>query len=229
MNSTLTIALPKGKLGSDACMLLKRAGLPTDKVSGESRKLLVEYPEEKLKYIICRPTDIPTFVDYGAADIGIVGKDTVEEAGKDLFELLDLGFGRCTFVLALPRTTLNLAGGEGKKVEEILVHFPNLRVATKFPNVATRYLQGLGIQAEIIPLHGNIELAPLVGLSEAIVDIVSTGKTIRENDLVAVDEIFEATARVVANRVSYRLKYDRIQSLIQRIKEIRAEGKNDQC
>jgi len=224
VNGTLTIALPKGKLGTDACMVLQRAGLPTERISDESRKLLVEYPEERLKYIICRPTDIPTFVDYGAADIGIVGKDTVEEAGKDLFELLDLGFGRCTFVLAFPRTTLESTGSEGKKVEEILSHFPSLRVATKFPNVASRYLQGLGVRAEIIPLHGNIELAPLVGLSEAIVDIVSTGKTLRENDLVAVDEIFEATARVVANRVSYRLKYDRIQGLIQKVKEIIAEG-----
>jgi ATP phosphoribosyltransferase len=224
VQNMLTIALPKGKLGFEACKILNAAGLPTDKVSEESRKLLVEYPEEKIKYILCRPTDIPTFVDYGAADIGIVGKDTIEEAGKDLFELLDLGFGRCTFVLALPRSTLSTAGGEGKNIAEVLSHFPNLRVATKFPNVASKYLQGLGIQAEIIPLHGNIELAPLVGLSEAIVDIVSTGKTLKENDLVAVGEIFEATARIVANRVSYRLQYERIQGLVENIRVILAEG-----
>lgn len=224
MDTMLTIALPKGKLGSEACEILNKAGLPTEKVSEESRKLLVEYQKERIKYIICRPTDIPTFVDYGAADIGIVGKDTIEEAGKDLFELLDLGFGRCSFVLALPRATLNMVGGEEESIEKILSQFPNLRVATKFPNVASRYLQGLGIQAEIIPLHGNIELAPLVGLSEAIVDIVSTGKTLRENDLVAVGEIFEATARVVANRVSYRLKYERINNLVETIREILTEG-----
>ncbi len=224
MDGTITIALPKGKLGMEAVALLGRAGLPTDMVSKESRKLLVDYPEEKIRYIICRPTDIPTFVDYGAADLGIVGKDTIEETGKDLFELLDLGFGRCVFVLALPQETLKAVGGEGKPVEEILAHFPNLRVATKFPNVANKYLQGLGVQAEIIPLHGNIELAPLVGLSEAIVDIVSTGTTLRENNLVAVGEIFEATARVVANRVSYRLKYQRIKHLVDNIKELLAEG-----
>lgn len=224
MDSTITIAIPKGKLGMEAVALLDKAGLPTDKVSKESRKLLVDYPEEKIRYIICRPTDIPTFVDYGAADLGIVGKDTIEEAGKDLFELLDLGFGRCVFVLALPRETLKAIGGEGKPAAEILPHFPNLRVATKFPNVASKYLQELGMQAEIIPLHGNIELAPLVGLSEAIVDIVSTGTTLRENDLVAVGEIFEATARVVANRVSYRLKYHRIKDLTGKIKEQLAEG-----
>lgn len=227
MDGILTIALPKGKLGTEAVSLLEKAGLPTDKVSEESRKLLVDYPKEKIRYIICRPTDIPTFVDYGAADLGIVGKDTIAEAGRDLFELLDLDFGKCTFVLALPRETLKAVGGERKPVGEILSYFPNLRVATKFPNVAGKYLQGLGVQAEIIPLHGNIELAPLVGLSEAIVDIVSTGKTLRENDLVAVGEIFEATARVVANRVSYRLKYDRIKNLVGNIKELLAEGEND--
>lgn len=228
MDTTLTIAVPKGKLGSEALRVLQKVGLPTEKVSEESRRLLVEYSKEKVRYILCRPTDIPTFVDYGAADIGIVGKDTIEEAGKDLFELLDLGFGKCTFVLALPRSTLMATGTENKNAAEILSRFPNLRVATKFPNVASKYLQGLGVQAEIIPLHGNIELAPLVGLSEAIVDIVSTGKTLRENDLEAVGEIFEATARVVANRVSYRLKYDRIQELIERIRQLLGEDQNDQ-
>lgn len=227
MGDVLTIALPKGKLGTEAIKVLQSAGLPTEKIAEESRKLLIEYPDEQIKYIICRPTDIPTFVEYGAADIGIVGKDTIEEAGKDLFELLDLGFGKCTFVLALPRTALNSAGSGEKNVEKVLSDFPHLRVATKFPNVASRYLHGLGIQAEIIPLHGNIELAPLVGLAEAIVDIVSTGKTLNENDLLAIDEIFEATARVVANRVSYRLKYNRIQGLMDKIREVLAEGKND--
>lgn len=227
MDKTLTIALPKGKLGSEAIEVLGKAGLPTEKVDEGSRKLLVEYPEQQLKYIICRSTDIPTFVEYGAADIGIVGKDTIEEAGKNLFELLDLGFGGCRFVLALPRTTLIAAGAGEKEVGKILAHFPHLRVATKFPNVASKYLQSLGIQAEIIPLHGNIELAPLVGLSEAIVDIVSTGKTLKQNDLVAVGEIFEATARVIANRVSYRLKYNRIQGLVEKLKEILEEGAND--
>jgi|LFRM01.1.fsa_nt_gb ATP phosphoribosyltransferase len=227
MSSMLTIALPKGKLGLEALDLLAKAGLPTDGVSDESRKLLIECEKEQVKYIICRPTDIPTYVEYGAADIGIVGKDTIEEAEKNLFELLDLGFGKCTFVLALPRSALNSMGYEGKRVEKILSHFPHLRIATKFPKVASKYLQSLGVQAEIIPLHGNIELAPLVGLSEGIVDIVSTGKTLRENDLVAVDEIFEATARVIANRVSYKLKYHRIQELIGDIRKILAEDKND--
>lgn len=224
MDQGLTIAIPKGKLGMEAVEVLQKAGLPTDRVEEGSRKLLIEYPEEKVRYIMCRPTDIPTFVEYGAADIGIVGKDTIEEAGKDLFELLDLGFGRCVFVLALPRSVLEVAGAGERDVEKILSHFPYLRVATKFPNVASRYLQELGIRAEIIPLHGNIELAPLVGLSEAIVDIVSTGRTLKENDLVAVDEIFEATARIVANRVSYRLQYNRIQELIEKIRKVLAEG-----
>jgi len=227
MNDTLTIALPKGKLGTEALEVLAKAGLPTQGIDEGSRKLLIDYPEENVRYVICRPTDIPTFVEYGAADIGIVGKDTIEEAGKNLFELLDLGFGKCTFVLALPRTTLEAAGYGGKDAGKILSCFPHLRVATKFPNVAANYVKGLGIQAEIIPLHGNIELAPLVGLAEAIVDIVSTGKTLRENDLVAIDEIFEATARMVANRVSYRLKHHRIQELLEKIRDVLAEGKND--
>lgn len=228
MSSSLTIALPKGKLGTEAIGVLRKAGLPTDGLTEESRKLLMDFPEAGIRYVICRPTDIPTFVEYGAADLGIVGKDTIEEAGRNLFELLDLGFGRCTFVLALPRITLQKAGyEEDNNVERLLSYFPHLRVATKFPNVASKYFQDLGMQAEIIPLHGNIELAPLVGLAEAIIDIVSTGKTLKENDLVAVDNIFEATARVVANRVSYRLKHRRIQDLIEIIKEIMAEGQND--
>ena len=227
MSSMLTIALPKGKLGAEAIKVLQKAGLPTEGITEESRKLLIDYSEEGIKYVICRPTDIPTFVEYGAADIGIVGKDTIEEAGKNLFELLDLGFGKCTFVLALPRTTLEATGYGEKNVEKILSYFPHLRVATKFPNVTSKYLQSLGLQAEIIPLHGNIELAPLVGLAEAIVDIVSTGKTLKENDLVAIDEIFVATARVVANRVSYRLKNQRIQGLIDKIRAVLAEGQND--
>lgn len=227
MSSVLTIAIPKGKLGDEAASFLSRVGLPTDLLTRETRKLLVEYPEDRLRYIICRPTDIPTFVEYGACDLGIVGKDTIVEADKHIFELLDLGFGRCRFVLAFPRETIERIGGLEDGVEKLLSNFTHLRVATKFPRVAAEYFSKLGVQVEIIPLHGNIELAPLVGLAEAIVDIVSTGKTLKDNDLAAVDDIFEASARLVANRVSYRLKYDRINDLVRSLKKISVEAQND--
>ena len=227
MSNVLTIAIPKGKLGDEAGSFLARVGFPTEFLTHETRKLLVEYPEDRLRYIICRPTDIPTFVEYGACDLGIVGKDTIVEANKHIFELLDLGFGRCRFVLAFPRDTIERVGGPEGGVENLLSNFTHLRVATKFPRVAAEYFSGLGIQVEIIPLHGNIELAPLVGLAEAIVDIVSTGKTLKENDLVAVDNIFEASARLVANRVSYRLKYDRISELVTALKKISTEAQDD--
>jgi len=222
----LTVAIPKGKLQDDVIPFLKKIDFPTDKLEAGTRKLLLDFPGDGLRYIICRPADIPTYVEYGASDLGIVGKDTIVEARRNIFELVDLGFGRCKFVLALPKKMIE-ALDSTKDPRQILSHFSHLRVATKFPNVTMGYFEGMGLQAEIIHLHGNIELAPQVGLAEAIVDIVSTGKTLRENDLVAVDDIFEATARLVANRVSYRLKHSRIQELVEKIKSDFLEVKND--
>ncbi|MCG0277992.1 MAG: ATP phosphoribosyltransferase [Thermanaeromonas sp.] len=210
----ITIALPKGKLGGEAVELLARAGLPVEGVDTESRQLVFCFPEDFLRYIICRPTDVPTYVEYGAADLGIVGKDTLVESGADVFELADLGFGYCRFVLAVPRIKWEEAG---RSLETLLSL--SRRVATKFPRVAANFFAGLGQQVEIIKLHGNIELAPQVGLADLIVDIVSTGRTLKENDLVEVASIFPATARLIANRVSYRIRHKELHSLVERLRK----------
>lgn len=213
----LIIALPKGRLGEKALEVLSKTGLPSEGVEVESRKLMHDFPKENIRYLICRPTDIPTYVEYGAADLGIVGKDSLEESGADVFELTDLGFGYCRFVIALPEEIVNKT--KETKGNFDLSYFNNARVATKFPNVTKNYFKSKGLQVEVIKLHGNIELAPTVGLADMIVDIVSTGKTLKENKLVAVEEMFEATARLIANRVSYRIKNNTIQDLAAKCSE----------
>ncbi len=213
----LVIALPKGKLGEEALGVMDRAGLPVAGVATESRKLVFDFPGEGIKYIICRPTDIPTYVDYGAADLGVVGKDTIVEAGADVFELVDLKFGYCRFVVAVPRVFWEQGPPDLNRLDRC-------RVATKFPRVAADYFASRGMQVEVVKLHGNIELAPQVGLAEVIVDIVSTGRTLQENDLVAVTDIFHATARLIANRVSYRIKYHRLQEVVEALKGVVGNG-----
>lgn len=211
MENKLTIALPKGKLFQPSIELLGKSGLNTENISDKARTLLFEDVSNKVQYIICRPTDIPVYVEHGAADLGIVGKDSIIEAGKNLYELLDLKFGQCGFVLAAPRKLLSTEGKYPWK--------QGMRIATKFPTLARDYLQKKGLQAEIIKLHGNVELAPQVGLAELIVDLVSTGQTLQENDLVPLEEIVQASARLIVNRASYRLKAERINSLLSKIKE----------
>lgn len=208
----LTIALPKGKLLIDSIELLSRIGIECSHVNEDSRKLFYELPDSKVKIIICRATDIPTFVEYGAADIGIVGKDTLLEVNKDVVELLDLKFGFCRFVVAMPEDSVPPKLPNGDYDLSVLNH---QRVASKFPRVAETFFSGLGMQVHTIKLHGNIELAPCVDLAEMIVDIVSTGKTLKENHLVEVAQILEATSRLIANRVSYRLNNERIQNLVE--------------
>ncbi len=212
----LTIALPKGKLLIDSIQLLSRMGIECSHVTEQSRKLFYDLPESKVKIIICRATDIPTFVEYGAADLGIAGKDTLLEENKDVAELLDLRFGYCRFVVAMPEASVppKLPSGDYD-----LSGLNHQRVATKFPRVAEAFFSGLGMQVHPIKLHGNIELAPCVGLAEMIVDIVSTGKTLKQNHLIEVAPILEATSRLIANRVAYRMKYERIKNLVERLRE----------
>ncbi|MHB1652707.1 MAG: ATP phosphoribosyltransferase [Desulfitobacteriaceae bacterium] len=212
----LTIALPKGKLLEDSLKALSEAGLECREVNEDSRKLLFELPSIEAQIIICRPTDIPTYVEYGAADIGFVGKDTLLEENKDVAELLDLKFGYCRFVVAMPEEKVPSRLPDGEYDLSVLNH---QRVATKFPRVAQTFFTQLGMQVTPIKLHGNIELAPRVGLAEMIVDIVSTGTTLRQNRLVEVAPILEATTRLIANRVSYRMKYRRIQELVDGLRE----------
>lgn len=211
--SNLTIALPKGKLHIDALKMLGRAGLPTSGVSDEARTLRFEFPEQEVTYIMARPTDVPTYVEYGAADLGVVGKDVIEEQGKDVYEMADLGFGYCRFVVAVPQN------GAFRRLADLNYH----RVATKFPHVADKYFRDCGLQVEVIKLHGNIELAPQMRLADAIVDIVSTGRTLKENQLQEMVTIMESTARMIVNRVSYRTQYRRILPLIQELNRLAKE------
>jgi len=212
----LTIALPKGKLFDPSVRLLRKVGLPWEGLLEETRQMVFDYEDTGVmnfttRYIVCRATDIPTFVEYGAADLGIVGKDTIVEDNKNVFELVDLKFGYCRFVVAVPA----VAAGRGD-----LSQYSHARVATKFPRVAEAFFKEKGIQVEVVKLHGNIELAPSVGLSELIVDIVSSGRTLRENNLVVLDDIFPATARLIANRVSFRMKAEIIQPLQEKMREV---------
>lgn len=168
------------------------------------------YEDEAIKYIMCRPTDVPIYVEQGAADLGIVGKDVIMEQGKDIFEMVDLRYGYCRFVVAGP----SVMQGTGLK------DMNYRRVATKFPVIAERFFRSQGLQVEIIKLHGNVELAPLTGIADMIVDLVSTGQTLRENKLVELVKIMDSTSRLICNRVSYRTKYEKLQPLIENIQMI---------
>ncbi|WP_425803519.1 ATP phosphoribosyltransferase [Desulfitobacterium sp. Sab5] len=213
----LTIALPKGKLLTDSLEVLIKAGIECSEVSEESRKLLFPLGDAEAQIIICRPTDIPTYVEHGAADIGFVGKDTLLEENKDVAEVLDLKFGYCRFVVAMPEESVPARLPDGRYDLSVLNH---QRVATKFPRVAEEFFRQQGMQIVPIKLHGNIELAPRVNLAEMIVDIVSTGTTLRQNHLVEVAPILEATTRLIANRVAYRMKYRRINELAEKLRGI---------
>lgn len=214
MSEELTIALSKGTLLKPTIKLFKEALLPIDNLDPDSRAMVFTYPKENIRYIMCRPTDVPTYVEQGAADLGIVGKDVIVEQGKDVYELADLGFGYCRFVVAVPK----------KLADKSLRDFNYKRVATKFPVAAERFFRSQGLQVDIIKLHGNIELAPIMGIADVIVDIVSTGRTLRENDLVELEPIMDSTTRLISNRVSYRTKHQRIQPLVEKFELITKGG-----
>ncbi|MDQ5828371.1 MAG: ATP phosphoribosyltransferase [Actinomycetota bacterium] len=203
--SGLRVAVPKGAIFEDAIKALGEAGLPVEVLRENGRRLF--YRSEETEFIISRPSDVPVFVEYGAADVGIVGKDVLEEQRPNVMELRDLGTGACRMILAAPE-------GKAENIRRAISHAEVVRVATKFPNTARRYFDTLGRQAEIIELHGSVELAPLVGLAECIVDLSATGTTLRENDLVVLDEISYSTARLIANRGAYRLRHREVAALL---------------
>lgn len=202
--SLLRVAVPKGAIFDDALSALESAGLPAGIVRENGRRLV--YSAAGTEFIVSRPSDVPVFVEYGAADVGIVGKDVLEEHAFNVVELKDLGTGRCRMILAAPEER---AGD----VRLAIGHAEVVRVATKFPDTARRYFERMGRQAEVIELHGSIELAPLVGLAECIVDLTATGTTLRENHLVVLDEISTSTARLICNRGAYRLRHREISAL----------------
>jgi ATP phosphoribosyltransferase len=215
----LTIAVPRGALFAETTDLLQSLGLDTAELRSNDRKLLFE----EIGVITMRPSDVPTYVEAGAADIGITGKDvlleqaahgpenpTRLEGGREVYELLDLGYGRCTMVLA------SKAGPD--PAVEALRRLGVMRVATKYPKIAARYLEQTGRQAEIVEVKGSVELAPLTGMVEAIVDLTATGTTLREHDLIVREEIVECTARLIANPVAHKLRAREIDKLLERLR-----------
>ncbi|HUZ30100.1 MAG TPA: ATP phosphoribosyltransferase [Solirubrobacteraceae bacterium] len=202
----LRIAVPRGALFADTLDLLDRLGLDTSEVRQNDRKLLFE----EAGIVTMRPSDVPTYVEAGAADIGITGKDVLmEQSEREVYELVDLRYGRCTMVVA------SVAGED--RAAEALRRLGVVRIATKYPRVAARHFVETGRQAEIVEVKGSVELAPLTGLAEAIVDLTATGTTLRENGLVVREEIAECTARLIANRVAHKLKARQIESLLERL------------
>jgi ATP phosphoribosyltransferase len=204
--SELRIAVPRGALFTETLDLLDRVGIDTAEVRANDRKLLFEGSG----IVTMRPSDVPTYVEAGAADIGITGKDVLmEQSEREVYELADLGYGGCTMVLA------SVAGED--RGAEALRRLGVVRIATKYPKIAARHLLATGRQAEIVEVKGSVELAPLTGLAEAIVDLTATGTTLRENGLVVREEIAHCTARLIANRVAHKLKAAAIDELLERI------------
>jgi ATP phosphoribosyltransferase len=205
----LTIALPKGRTLEGALALLKKLGFDCQGLADESRRLIVDFPERQVRFLLLRGSDIPTYVEYGAADMGIVGKDILLEQQKDIYEPLDLKFGFCRLVVAQPKNRRHPANA---------LQWSNIKVATTFPRLTEEHFNRRGVQVEIIYLGGSVELAPLIGLSDLIVDLVQTGRTLQENGLIEVEEILQSTARLVVNRASQKTKYEPIMQLIQHIR-----------
>ena len=204
--SDLRIAVPRGALFTQTLDLLDRLGLDTREVRDNDRKLLFD----EAGIITMRPSDVPTYVEAGAADLGITGKDVLmEQSERELYELVDLGYGHCTMVLA------TVAGED--LAAEALRRLGVVRIATKYPRIATRYFLETGRQAEIVEVKGSVELAPLAGLAEGIVDLTASGATLRENGLVVREEIARSTARLIANPVAHKLKARVIDALLERL------------
>ncbi|HAQ06227.1 MAG TPA: ATP phosphoribosyltransferase [Bacillus bacterium] len=206
MNDQLTIAMPKGRIFNEAAELLRRAGYELPPEFDDSRKLIIDVEQERFRFILAKPMDVATYVEHGVADLGIAGKDVLLEEERDVYELLDLKISGCYLAVAgLPDTKMNDVAP---------------KIATKYPNIAAAYFRQQGEQVEIIKLNGSIELAPLIGLADRIVDIVSTGRTLKENGLVEYETITSVTSRLIVNPVSYRIKDERISELIQRLNAV---------
>lgn len=206
----INVALPKGRLGEAVYSRLKAAGYPCPAIEEETRKLIFENPEAGVRYFWVKPSDVAIYVQRGAADVGVAGKDILLEHDPDVYELADLGLGRCRMCVAARRDFRD-------RTDRVL------RVATKFPRIARRYYSAMSRDIDIIQLNGSIEIAPILGLSDVIVDIVETGKTLLENDLEARETIVPISARLIANKVSYQFKYSSIAELCRRV-EAQAAG-----
>lgn len=211
----LTFALGKGRLAQKTLALFEQIGITCEEMKDpDSRKLIFTNEDLKLKFFLAKGPDVPTYVEYGAADIGVVGRDTILEEGRKLHEVLDLGFGKCRMCVCGPQSAAELLKGQER-----------IRVATKYPNIAKDYFYNQKNRTvEIIKLNGSIELAPIVGLAEVIVDIVETGSTLRENGLVVLEEVCSLSARVVVNTVSMRMENERITGLLSELSRAAAQA-----
>lgn len=209
-NRYLTFALCKGRLASKTLELLEELGITCEEMKDkESRKLVFTNEEQKLKFFLSKGPDVPTYVEYGAADIGVVGKDIIIEENRRVYEVLDLGFGKCRMCVCGPASA-----------KELLLHHERIRVATKYPLIARKYFYNKKHQTvDIIKLNGSVELGPIVELSDVIVDIVETGSTLYENGLEVLEEVCPLSARMIVNPVSMRMQYERINQLIHRLKK----------
>lgn len=205
----LTVALAKGRLAELAMDIFSEIGMDCAEMKEKSRKLIFTNEEKKMKFILVKASDVPTYVEHGAADIGIVGKDTLLEESRNLYEMVDMGFGKCKMAVCGPES---LKGKYDKMT--------NLRVASKYTHIASRFFNEVkSMTVEMIKLNGSVELAPLVGLSDVIVDIVETGKTLHENGLCVLDDVYPLSARFVVNKVSMKMEKDRIMNIVEKFKE----------
>ncbi len=204
----LNVALPKGRIGKKVREIFSAIGYECEEPSADDRRLVIENSDGTIRYLLIKPSDVGIYVERGAADIGVVGKDTLVETEPDVFELSDLEIGKCNMCVCVP---------DGYVEDKDSV----LRVATKYPHIASEYYSGLNREIEIIKLSGSIELAPILGLSDVIVDIVETGTTLRENHLHPETQILPISARLIANKSSYRFKSEEIENITRKIKELK--------
>ena len=204
----ITIATPRGRLLEETVELFKRASIDITEIIGDSRKLIFEFEKEGLKLLIVRPTDVASYVEYGAADCGVVGKDTLMEQDCNLYEPLDLGIGKCKMVVAAPK-------GFDKSGKA------SLRIASKYPKIASDFYNNKGITTEVIKLYGSVELAPIIGLCDAIVDLTASGETLKKNELEIVEVVAEISAKFVVNKVSMKIKSEEIKQLLGKLEKAR--------
>ena len=204
----ISIALTKGRIEKDAMKIFEEAGFGVDELKDKGRKLVFKDTKENIKYFLVKANDAVTYVEHGAADLAIVGKDTILEKGENYYEILDLGIGKCKFIVAtLPD-------------DNIFNRIGHIKIGSKYPNVSKKYFEGKGMDVEIIKIEGSVELAPILGISEGIVDIMETGTTLKENGLVVVDEVCDISSRIIVNKSSFKLKRDEINEIIDRIRAI---------
>lgn len=208
MNNMITVALSKGRLSEYALSLLSKCGINCEKIEKDDRRLVFYDENKKFSFLFVKPSDVPTYVESGVCDIGVVGKDTLMEEDKDIYEMLDLGFGKCRICIA---------GYEERR--EVITN-PNLKVATKYVNIAKQYFNNKGENIEIIKLNGSVELGPVIGLSDVILDIVESGSTLKANGLVILETICDVSARLVVNKVSLKTKQKTIVPLIEKIDSV---------